>query len=85
MNLHGAGGIGRSRAPFATGVGAVTLQGVEGHQAMIDMDVARFDVRALSRHEERQNLSYARNMLVATAAASLAIVGAGAFFLSLWL
>ncbi len=52
---------------------------------MIDMDVARFDVRAWSRSEERQNLHYARNMLIATAAASLAIVGAGAFFLSLWL
>jgi len=52
---------------------------------MIDMDVARFDVRALSRSEERQQLSYARNMLIATAAASLSIVGAGAFFISLWL
>jgi len=51
---------------------------------MIDMDVARFDVRALSRSEERQHLNYARNMLLATAAASLAIVGFGAFFLSLW-
>jgi hypothetical protein len=52
---------------------------------MIDMDVARFDVRALSRSEERQHLNYARNMLLATAAASMAIVGLGAFFLSLWL
>lgn len=52
---------------------------------MIDMDVARFDVRALSRAEERQRLSYARNMLLATVAASMSIVGAGAFFLSLWL
>jgi hypothetical protein len=51
---------------------------------MIDMDVARFDVRALSRGEERQRVSYTKNMLLATMAASLAIVGAGAFFLSLW-
>jgi hypothetical protein len=51
---------------------------------MIDMDVARFDVRALSRTEERRQLSYTKNMLLATAAASFAIVGAGAFFLSLW-
>jgi len=50
---------------------------------MIDTDVARFDVRALSRSEERQRLSYTKNMLIATAAASLAIVGLGAFFLSL--
>lgn len=52
---------------------------------MIDMDVARFDVRALSRNEERQHLNYTKNMLIATAAASMAIVGLGAFFLSLWL
>lgn len=52
---------------------------------MIDMEVARFDVRALSRNEERQRQSYARNMLIATTCASMAIVGAGAFFLSLWL
>jgi hypothetical protein len=50
---------------------------------MIDTDVARFDVRALSRSEERQRLSYTKNMLIATAAASMAIVGLGAFFLSL--
>ena len=50
---------------------------------MIDTDVARFDVRALSRSEERQRLSYTKNMLIATAAASLAIVGLGTFFLSL--
>jgi hypothetical protein len=58
---------------------------LRGFPAMIDMDVARFDVRAVSRSEERQHLSYARNMLIATAAASLSIVGAGAFFISLWL
>lgn len=52
---------------------------------MIDMDVARFDVRALSRSEEQRQISYTKNMLLATAAASFAIVGAGAFFLSLWL
>jgi len=52
---------------------------------MIDMDIARFDVRAVSRSEERQHLDYTKNMLIATAAASLAIVGFGAFFLSLWL
>ena len=52
---------------------------------MIDMDTARFDVRAQSRSEELRQLSYARNMLIATAAASLSIVGASAFFISLWL
>jgi len=52
---------------------------------MIDMDVARFDVRAVSRNEERQHLSYTKNMLLATTAASLSIVGFGAFFLSLWI
>ncbi len=52
---------------------------------MIDMEVARFDVRTLSRNEEARLVSYTKNMLLATTAASLAIVGAGAFFLSLWL
>lgn len=51
----------------------------------MDVDIARFDVRALSRSEERQSLSYTKNMLLATVAASLAIVGAGAFFLNLLL
>jgi hypothetical protein len=51
---------------------------------MIDMDVARFDVRTLSRSEEARQISYTKNMLLATVAASFAIVGAGAFFLSLW-
>ena len=64
---------------------AVSERRAEGLVQMTDMDMARFDIRALSHTEERQQLAYARNMLFATAAASLAIVGAGAFFLSLWL
>lgn len=52
---------------------------------MTDIDVGEFDVRALSRSEELRQLSYTKNMLLATIAASLAIVGAGAFVLSLWL
>jgi hypothetical protein len=52
---------------------------------MIDMEIARFDVRALSKHEELRHLTYTKNMLFAAAAASLAIIGASAFFVSLWL
>lgn len=52
---------------------------------MIDNEIEHFDVRAVTRHELARQLSYARNMLFASAAASLAILGAGAYFLSLWL
>jgi hypothetical protein len=73
---------------LAEGVGGAHPRGSRGLRelpAMIDADVARFDVRALSRSEEQRNLSYTKNMLLATMAASLAIVGLGAFFLSLLL
>ncbi|WP_374622229.1 hypothetical protein [Devosia sp.] len=52
---------------------------------MIDNDAGRFDVRAMTRREWIRQIDYTKNMLFASAAASLTIVGAGAFFLSLWL
>jgi hypothetical protein len=51
---------------------------------MVDMAVARFYERALGGGEPKRQLSYTHNMLLATVAASFAILGAGAFFLSLW-
>jgi len=51
---------------------------------MTDMDVAQFDVRALSRGEEARQLSHTKSMLFVAIGASLAIVGAGAFVLGLW-
>ncbi|MBK8085757.1 MAG: hypothetical protein IPK28_19110 [Devosia sp.] len=57
----------------------------EGLAAMIDNEVGRFDVRAMTRREWMRQIDYTKNMLFASAAASLTIVGAGAFFLSLWL
>ena len=51
---------------------------------MVDLDVARFGARGLGASEVKRQLSYTQNMLLATAAASFAILGAGAFFLSLW-
>ena len=50
---------------------------------MIDSEFEHFDVRAITPHELRRHAYYARNMLFAASAASLAILGAGAFFLSL--
>jgi hypothetical protein len=51
---------------------------------MID-EIEQFDVRAITRHEMARQLSFTKNMLLASAAASLAILGAGAYFLSFWL
>lgn len=51
---------------------------------MIDK-IEQFDVRAITRHEMARQLSFTKNMLLASAAASLAILGAGAYFLSFWL
>jgi hypothetical protein len=51
---------------------------------MID-EIEHFDVRAITRHELAEQLSFTKNMLLASAAASLAILGAGAYFLSFWL
>lgn len=50
---------------------------------MIDREFEHFDVRAITRHELTRQLSFARNMLLASAAASMAILGAGAYFLTL--
>jgi hypothetical protein len=52
---------------------------------MIDQEFEHFDVRAITRHELARQLSFARNMLLASAAASMAILGAGAYFISLML
>ena len=52
---------------------------------MIENEIEQFDVRAITRHEMARQLSFTKNMLLASAAASLAILGAGAYFLSFWL
>jgi hypothetical protein len=52
---------------------------------MIDSEIEHFEVRAVTRQDLVRQLNYARNMLIASAAASLAILGAGAYFISLWL
>lgn len=52
---------------------------------MIEQEFGHFDVRQMTRREWDRRLDYTKNMLFAASAASLAIVGAGAFFLSLWL
>lgn len=51
---------------------------------MIDNDYEHFDVRAISPREANRRAEYAKNMLFAATAASLSIVGAGAFFLGLF-
>ena len=48
-------------------------------------DYGRFDVHPMTASEWARQLSYTKNMLFAAIAASLSIVGAGAFFLSFWL
>jgi hypothetical protein len=50
---------------------------------MIDAEIERFDIRATTRREVERYAAHAKNMLIAASAASLAIVGAGAFLLSL--
>ena len=52
---------------------------------MLDQEFEHFDVRAITRRELDRNADYTKNMLFAATAASLAILGAGAFFLSLLL
>lgn len=52
---------------------------------MLDQELDHFDVRAITRHELARHVHYARHMLLAAGAASLTILGAGAFFLSLLL
>jgi hypothetical protein len=52
---------------------------------MLDQELDHFDVRAMTRHELARHADFARNMLFAASAASLTILGAGAFFLSLLL
>ena len=52
---------------------------------MLDQEFEHFDVRAMTRYEVARHTDYARNMLFAASAASLTILGAGAFFLSLLL
>ncbi len=62
------------------------LAGFRGLLAMHDHeDDGRFDVNPPTSKEWARQLSYTKNMLFASIAASLSIVGAGAFFLSLWL
>ncbi len=52
---------------------------------MIENEIEQFDVRAVTRQELQRQVSYTQNMLLASAAASFAIVGASAFFLSFWI
>lgn len=52
---------------------------------MLDQEFEHFDVRAMTRNEVTRHNGYVRDMLFAASAASLAILGAGAFFLSLLL
>ena len=52
---------------------------------IIDPDLGHFDVRSITRRELERHAMFTKNMLFAAAAASLAIVGAGAFFVALWL
>ncbi len=51
---------------------------------MIDNEYEHFDVRAVTPREASRRAYYAKNMLFAATAASLSIVGAGAFFLGLF-
>lgn len=52
---------------------------------MIDQEFEHFDIRLMTRREIARHLDFTKNMLFAASAASLAILGAGAFFLSLLL
>ena len=52
---------------------------------MIDREFEHFDVRATTPLQLARQLSFARNMLAAAVAASMSIVGAGAYFISLML
>jgi hypothetical protein len=51
---------------------------------MIDQELGHFDVRAMTPADWDRHRHYIKHMLFAASAASLSIVGAGAFFLSLW-
>ncbi|MDB5538457.1 MAG: hypothetical protein JWQ89_184 [Devosia sp.] len=51
---------------------------------MIEQELGHFDVRAMTAYDWDRHNDYIRNMLFAACAASLSIVGAGAFFLSFW-
>jgi hypothetical protein len=75
MILHGAGPFAPVRAPFR----------MQRGPAMIENEIEQFDVRAVTRQELQRQVSYTQNMLLASAAASFAIVGASAFFLSFWI
>lgn len=48
---------------------------------MLDHEFEHFDVRAMTRRELNRQAQYTKNMLFAASAVSLAILGAGAFFL----
>jgi hypothetical protein len=50
---------------------------------MIEQEVEQFDVRAITKRELSWQVHFAKNMLVASAIASFAIIGAGAYVLSL--
>lgn len=52
---------------------------------MIDQELEHFDVRTISPRELARQAEFTKNMLFAATAVSLAILGASAFFLSLWL
>lgn len=50
----------------------------------MDSDLGFCAVRSLGAREVRRQALFVKNMLFASASASLAIVGAGAFFISLF-
>jgi hypothetical protein len=50
----------------------------------MDSDLGYFGVRLMGAHEARRQVVFVKHMLFASISASLAIVGAGAFFISLF-
>ncbi len=52
---------------------------------MMDHELEHFDVRTMTRRELDRHADFTKNMLFAASAVSLAILGAGAFFLSVLL
>ena len=50
----------------------------------MDSDFGFYAVRSIGTHEVRRQAVFVKHMLFASATASLAIVGAGAFFISLF-
>lgn len=52
---------------------------------MQDSEIDHFGVQQMTRRQLARRVDYTKNMFFAAAAASLAIVGAGAYVVGLWL